>query len=146
MKTKLVIAAFSLLCFISCERKSNEDPIKNKLDSILAEKEYHRATEFFVIPDYINTSLLAATFYEHHDPQGHALIVYNDTTRKTATKIKYLADGTLQTEKLVVTKFNEFISEINKSEYIIKETTVLYSFTSSNSGATFEYNRTDINR
>lgn len=143
MKKVVVVSGLIILLFAKCDQGIKEDAFKSQLDKILSEKSYHQQIDHFVIPDSITTSLIVATFFEHHEPAGHSLIVYSDTGRKTAIKIKYLPDSTVQTDHLILTKHNEFKSKTGTGDYIVRENTVIYMFTNSGIGATFEFDRTD---
>jgi hypothetical protein len=147
MKKTIIISTTIILAhfLISCDEAKSKQDIESHLKSVLEEKAQQKEIDSFVIPDSINTSLIVVTFFEFHEPRGHSIIVYNDSNKTTATKIKYLLDSTVQTDPLRTTKFNEFVSIINKSIYIVRENTVSYLYDNNGIGTTFEHERTDKN-
>ena len=117
---------------------------KNSLDSALLCRLEQQRIENFKIPDSINKTLMVATYYDVHS-KCHSLIVFNDSTKKTATQIQYLSDSTFTMDKLESTKFNEFTSIFNKGLYLVKENAVAYTYINGNQSVSFEYPRTDKN-
>ncbi|MES2678964.1 MAG: hypothetical protein V4635_03725 [Bacteroidota bacterium] len=79
----------------------------------------------FVVPDSINTALLIAMFDEN-DPPGHSILLYADTNRKTAKKIKYNGDKTVLVESLSLSNYRELRSNTTNSVYLIKDKSVTW--------------------
>lgn len=99
-------------------------------------------TKTFVIPDSINTALIIATYVEI-EPESHTLIIYNDISKKTATVLRYLNDGTVSKDKLEVVSENIFRQSATKEAYEITDSSVVYTaLNGSKTQSKFHY-RTD---
>jgi hypothetical protein len=81
-------------------------------------------TQTFTLPDSINTGLIIATYVEI-DPESHTLIMYARPDKKSAIHIRYLNDGKVLTEKLVVVSETLFRTKTG-NEFNITDTTVQY--------------------
>lgn len=97
-----------------------------------------------VIPDSIDKSLVAVTYYENAPRIAHSLIVYDDSLKKTATCMKYFADTGIFVDKLGVMGYQVFrsISDTCRS-YRIKDSTVSFVHDKHSIVLNWEYKRTD---
>lgn len=139
MKKQIIIVFISIIIMISCsdniEEASNDNHnIQNK-------------TERFIIPDYINIKreLIVAAYREVHPQDAYVIIVYNDTTQITATKMSYLNDSIFEVKDLIKIYYNQFRLKDDSTEtYTITATTVAYMHQSGIFAMNAEYPRVDI--
>jgi hypothetical protein len=100
--------------------------------------------EPLVIPDSIDKSLVAVTYYEDSPRIGHSLIVYDDSLRQSATCIKYYADSGIFQDRLKVMAYNVFRSIADTcAGYTIKDSTVAFVHDKHSMILNWEYKRTD---
>lgn len=106
-----------------------------------------KITERFIIPDNININkeMIVAAYREMHPQDAYVIIVLNDTTEITATKMSYLNDSIFEVRELVKVYYNEFRLKSDSNEiYIITPTNVNYIHKNGMSIMTAEYPRVDI--
>jgi len=89
-----------------------------------SDKSSHESTEGYVLPDSINTSLLVAAYHET-DNEGYSLILFDDATKQTASKITYKDDSATVTDRLKPIGLHEFKSDNYDQEYIIEARSVV---------------------
>jgi len=97
--------------------------------------------EEFKIPDSINTSLLVAAYDEQFPQQGRTFIVYDDSTRISATKFCYLINSTVKSESLIKIRDGEFKSKFTTENYRITLDNVYWSYLSGSLSTSYEYVR-----
>jgi hypothetical protein len=100
----------------------------------------------FVPPDSIEKSLILATYFElHNERGGHSIIMYEDSTRTAASRLTYIENKLVDKDRLQKIKEDQFTSVFDKTEYIIKPTTVAYIKTNGNTSVSFDNPRIDQN-
>ena len=149
--TILIVCLYLTISF-SCE---NDEENKNLNDekqgmTIPNLEEYQNGgmpmekLEEIKIPDSINTSLVIAMYDEHLPQEGRTIIVYDDSSRTSVTKISYLIDSSIKKEPLLKIREDEFKSKFTSENYIITMNNVYWGY-SNNSGVntSYEYLRLD---
>jgi thioredoxin-related protein len=136
---KTVILIISIIMMTSCSENIEEANDNNKnVQSI---------TERFIIPDYINIKkeLIVAAYREVHPQDAYVIIVYNDTTHVTATKMSYLNDSIFEARDLIQVYYNQFRLKNDSAEiYTIKDSTVSWFHQKGVFAHTAEYRRVYI--
>src|SRR5688572_8557171 len=95
----ICFSAFLFFSF-SCDEREDDASIEQAyLQDVLKSKERQREIDGFVIPDSINTSLIVASYYEE-EPKGNSIIVFSDTSKNEAIKIKFFPDHTSTCDQL----------------------------------------------
>lgn len=130
---KRLIGIFMITLFhAGCtETEINSDSFSQLVEHKAQEKEIYN----FMIPDSINTRLIATAYYRWQ-PKAHAFIVYSDSLRNSASLIEYFTDGRVNTEALQVTKYNEFRSTSGNKDLVITPAKVKI-FTQSAAGSMY---------
>lgn len=98
-------------------------------------------TKIFMLPDSINTALVIATYVEI-DPESHTLLMYANTTKKEAKRVRYLDDGSVSSDKLQVVSETVLRSQDKKLEFTINDSMVVSKMAD---GKLLEHFRTDAN-
>jgi hypothetical protein len=137
---------FSAIAFLSfsCEDLKDDASVEQAyLQDVLKSKERQREIDGFIIPDSINTALIVASYYEE-EPKGNSIIVFSDTSKTDAIRIKFFSDHTSTWDKLKKISFNTFKSIHNGGEYVIKDKIVAFYYeTSANATVVNDFERTD---
>jgi hypothetical protein len=147
-KLFVVLVSFISFMFICCDQEDTAEKKEISWEEALNKKIEERESETFTIPDSINTSLIIATYYEEkheESPNGHSIILYADSTKSSAVKIKYLSDSTALTDKLKSVKYNEFKSIYYNIGYVVKEHVVSEIYVVANLSHSRDFDRTDKN-
>jgi len=137
---KILLLTFALTLTACVEEP--EDDLKNHLDNILEQKAYEQAVSGFVLPDSIKASRVVATYFDEH-ASGHGIIVYADTSKKTAYNLTFLPDSTVQRDVLTQKSYNEFSSVFGGTEYIVTEKHVTIIVERNGTSMTHDYERLD---
>ena len=140
MKRKVLIVALTAL-IVACDDDvvvmSEQPQQQNEIEEIKA----------FVIPDTIDVKkeLVIAAYYEIHPKKACVIFAYADTTRTLAKKFTYSSDSSFVVKELVSVSYNEFkIKDEQNESWIVKPTSVVYSYQSGSTGMTSEYERIDV--
>lgn len=145
MKIQLLLFQITCLLFaLSCDTQEPKDEMGDYFNEVLKRKAREKDMDSFIIPDSIDTKLIHAFYYED-SPKAHSIIVFDDSLRTTARRIKYYADSTLvEIDSLAKTAYNVFVSRFNKAEYVIFKEYVNYEVpTSSNLKSIMHFDRID---
>jgi PBP1b-binding outer membrane lipoprotein LpoB len=134
-----ILSIITIIILISCsdniEEASNDNHnIQNK-------------TELFIIPDYIDIKkeLIVAAYREVHPQDAYVIIVYNDTTQITATKMSYLNDSIFEVKDLIKIYYNQFRLKNDSTEsYTITDSTITLFRKNGIFAMNIEYPRVDI--
>ncbi|PBQ32404.1 hypothetical protein CNR22_11695 [Sphingobacteriaceae bacterium] len=117
----IVVISFFCSTLLSCdEPKSN---FETRLENLKVHKSEEDKMFKFAVPDSIPALLVAAVYYEHHI-SAHGVIVYADSNKKEAVNYFFFPDSTVQSDKIVSVKFNEFKSATTDVHYIVKQKSV----------------------
>ncbi|MBK9283821.1 MAG: hypothetical protein IPM51_05815 [Sphingobacteriaceae bacterium] len=140
----------SLLINFGCDESNNKyntDERQRPIGTVPSLQDYVNGglppekLEEFKIPDSINTSLIICAFDEHVPLNGRTFIVYDDTTRISATKISYLIDSTIKTEALIKIRDDEFKSKFTAENYRIASNKVYWGYINGSLSTSYEYLR-----
>ena len=137
MKKQLVVlTTFFILIFnFGCDDDHQNYADQNKF-GLISDK-----LKEFKIPDSVNRSLLIAAYDEPFPQPGRILIVYDDSTRVSVTKICYINDSSVKTEPLIKIRDGEFKSKFSTENYRITLNTVYWSYVSGSLCTSYEYDR-----
>jgi hypothetical protein len=155
----ILIVAFATLSLVGCVGKSNDDmQHPSHLDeshsksvdsgsavsqpSIEVDSTRDNRKTFFRIPKIVDKDLFVVAFYNEVDGCPEA-IIYNDSKKKSASKITYFTDGTTTKSRLVPESdrsFREIYDEFpeDKPHYVIYPAQVKFIHTNGSIGATFQ--------
>lgn len=143
MHADKLILALILGFLTSCNEPDADPDYKKTLDAALEQRTHQREIESFVIPDSVNTDLIAATYYEEI-MDCHSMILYHDTSRTTASRIRYFGDSVSVASDLVKVNYNTLQSKYVPGEsYRIEEMNVLWTYKDGNLSTGSTYKRTD---
>lgn len=133
------------MAFVSCSNEksseqatpSNTAPMGTVADVQVSDS----ITKVFMLPDSINTALIIATYVEI-DPESHTLLMYANTNKKEAKRVRYLDDGSVTTDKLLAISETVLRSADKKLEFTINDSMVVSKMAD---GKLLEHFRTDAN-
>lgn len=143
-KIVFLLTLFILAGMVSCDDSTHSHDSGESTGASFSAHSVHLDWESFVIPDSVNTDLIAATYYDVIDPGFYGIILYTDTSRLPVTILKYYADSVVRVNDFVKSGSNTFQSKYIQGEtYTILEKTVLWTYQDANLSTGREYTRTD---